>query len=327
MMRGRWRIFSLAARFSAVFLPILWSTGVDAQEELHAYRQVAYESGHGTTAIKRGPGGTYYALNRPDRCVWTFSSAGSRIGRLGSIGMGPADLLSPKDVAVDGEGNAVVADGSDMVKVFSPTGELLSSVPFRRPEHVATMANGNILVSGFPKEYLLYRFDNHAKILAALGTPVKVDNDPFFNAVLNMGNIIVDSEDNIYYIFTHMLTPTVRKYKSDGTLLAEWHLTDGEVLAQIVDGAKRRYQDNKKASNYGGVSVLTAAFFDEDSKTLWVASGAQVTELDSSGHTVQTARLVLPDGRPLQAEGLIVERDVIRASGYLAGIFEFPRPK
>jgi hypothetical protein len=56
MMGGRWRIWSLAARFSAVFLPILWSVGVDAQEQLHAYRQVAYESGHGTTVIKRGPG-------------------------------------------------------------------------------------------------------------------------------------------------------------------------------------------------------------------------------------------------------------------------------
>jgi len=326
MMGGRWRIWSLAARFSAVFLPILWSVGVDAQEELHAYRQVAYESGHGTTVIKRGPGGTYYALNRPDRCIWMFSSASNRIGRLGSIGMGPADLISPKDVAVDGDGNAVVADGSDMVKVFSPTGELLSSVPFHRPQHVATMANGNLLVSGIPKEFLLYKFDNHAKQLATLGTPVKVDDDPFFNAVLNMGNIVVDSEDNIYYIFIHMLTPTVRKYKSDGTLLAEWHLTDGEVLAQNVDDAKRRYQENKKAKNYGGVEVLTAAFFDEHSKSLWVASGAQLTELDSSGHTVRTVKLVLPDGRPIQAEGILVERDTIRASGYMAGIFEFPRP-
>jgi hypothetical protein len=67
--------------------------------------------------------------------------------------MGPADLISPKDVAVDGDGNAVVAHGSEMVKVFSPTGELLSSVPFHRPQHVATMANGNLLVSGFPRSF------------------------------------------------------------------------------------------------------------------------------------------------------------------------------
>lgn len=316
-----------AARFPVVFLAILWGAGANAQQDLRAYRQVAYESGHGTTAIKRGPGDTYYALNRPDRCVWTFSPAGSRTGRLGSIGMGPADLLSPKDVAVDGEGNAIVADGSDTVKVFSATGELLSSVPFRRPEHVATLSNGDLLVSGFPKENLFYRFDRSGKQLAALGTPAKADDDPFFNAVLNMGKMIVDREDNIYYVFSHLLTPTVRKYRPDGTLVSEWHLTDGEVLAQIVEAAKRKYQENKKASNYGGVTVLTAAFFDEDSKALWVASGAQVTELDSSGRTVRTAKLVLPDGRPLQAEGIIVERDLIRASGYLSGIFEFPRPQ
>jgi hypothetical protein len=328
MTQGRYRTSILAKRFAPALFAVLWAAvGASAQDELRPYRQVAYESGHGTATVKGGPAGAYYALNRADRCIWMFSSSGSTTGRVGSIGMGPSDLLSPKDVAVDLDGNAIVADGSDAVKVFSPKGELLVSVPFHRPEHVAAMTNGEILVSGFPKEYLFYRFDRHGRQLASLGTPAKVDDDPFFNAVLNMGTISVDASDNIYYVFRYMLTPTVRKYRPDGTLAAEWHLTDGEILARIVQTAKQKYQDNKKASNHGGVPVLTAASFDENSKTLWVASGAQVTELDSSGRTVRTIKLVRPDGRPLQAEGIIVERDIIRASTYLAGVFEYQKPQ
>jgi hypothetical protein len=239
--------------------------------------------------------------------------------------MGPTDLLAPRDLAVDGEGNAIVADAS-AVKVFSPSGQLLISLPFERPHHVASMSDGRILVSGFPKDYLISIFDRQGKLIGNVGTPAKVDDNLFFNRVLNMGTISVDPSDNIYYVFIYMLTPTVRKYKPDGTLVAEWHLADGEILAQILTSAKQKYQENKKSANYGGIQILTAAAFDQDSETLWVASGSQVTQLDSSGHTLRIVKLFLPDGRPLQAEGIVVDRDTIRASTSLAGIFDFQKP-
>lgn len=327
MTRGILRI-SQSARFSVGLFIILCVTFVSrAQDELRAYRQTAYESGHGTLTVKKGPADAYYALNRPDRCVWMFSSSGSTTGRISSIGIGPSDLLSPRDLAVDRDGNAIVADSSGAVKVLSPGGQLLISIPFERPEHVGTLSDGRILVSGFPKDYLISIFDTQGRLLGKVGTPAKVDDDPFFNAVLNMGTISVDQSDNIYYVFEYMLTPTVRKYKPDGTLDAEWHLTDGEELGQTLTLAKEKYQKNKKSEIYGGVRVLTAASFDQDSRTLWVASGAQITQLDSSGHTVRVVKLARPDGRPLSANGILVDRDTIRASTYLAGIFEYQKPK
>ena len=308
---------------AALFL----SDGGHAQDEVRAYRQVAYESGHGTLTLKKGPDGGYYALNQADRCVWMFSPSGSSTGRISSFGMGPSDLLSPKDLAIDSEGNAIIADGSNSVKVLSPRGQLLISIPFQRPEHVAILSDGRILVSGFPKEYLMSIFDAQGRFLANLGMPAKVDENAFFNAVLNMGIIAVDKTDDIYYIFQYMLVPTVRKYKPDGTLVAEWHLTVGEVSEHTLAAANRRYQENKKSAHYGGIQILTAGTFDSDSKTLWVASGAQITQLDPSGHPLRIMKLVRPDGRPLQAEGLIVNRNTIRASTSMAGIFEYQKPE
>jgi len=315
-------VLSGSALFATMFFPL----SARAQDELRAYRQVAYESGHGTLALKKGPGDSFYALNQADRCVWTFSSSGSTTGRISSIGMGPTDLLAPKDLAVDSEGDAIVADASGAVKIFSLKGAPLNSVPFQRPQHVASMSDGRILVSGFPKQYLISIFDKQGRLNNTIGTPAKVDEDPFFNAVLNMGEISVDESDNIYYAFTYMLNPTIRKYKSDGTLLAEWNLSDGDTLGQIIAAAKQKYQSNKKAKNYGGVPVLTAVTFDQSSDTLWVASGAQVTQLDSSGHSLRIIKLLQPDGKPLQAVGLLVDRDTIRAANYLSGIFEFQKP-
>jgi hypothetical protein len=320
------RAFTRRVLCGIFFSALLFPTVANAQDELQAFRQVAYESGHGTVTLKQGPGGGFYALNQADRCVWMFSSSGSSTGHISSIGMGPSDLLSPKDLAVDSDGNAIVADASGAVKIFSPSGHLLISFPFERPQHVASMSGGRILVSGFPKDYLISIFDRQGKLLGKLGTPAKVDDDPFFNSVLNMGAIFADGSDNIYYVFTYMLTPTVRKYKPDGTLVAEWHLSDGKTLEQNLAAARLKYQENKKSANYGGVPILTAVAFDQDSGTLWVASGAQITLLDSSGHTLRIVNLALPDGKPLQTGGMSVERDTIRASTYLAGIFEYQKP-
>jgi len=242
--------------------------------------------------------------------------------------MGPSDLLSPKDLAIDREGNAIIADASGAVKVFSPRGQLLISIPFQRPEHVATLSDGRILVSGFPKEYLISIFDRQGRFLANLGMPAKVDDDAFLNAVLNMGTISVDETDSIYYVFKYMLAPTIRKYTPDGTLVAEWHLNDGEVPEQVLTAANARYQENKKKFvRYGGIQILTAATFDSDSKTLWVASGAQISQLNSSGRPLRVIKLVRPDGRPLQAGGILVDKNIIRASTYLAGIFEYQKPQ
>ena len=327
MTHLRYGASGLSTRFgSALLAALCFSFIANAQDELRAYRQIAYESGHGTLTVKKGPGDKYYALNRHERCIWIFSSSGSTTGRIPSAGAEPADLLAPRDLAVDHEGNAIVVDASD-IKVFAPNGQLSSSFPFNRPQNVGVLSDGRILVSGFPTEYLMSVFDRQGRPVGGIGIPAKVDDQHFFNAVLNMGAIVVDDDDNIFYVFRYMLTPTVRKYKQDGTLLAEWHLTEGPELVRVVERAKIKYQDNKTISNFGGVSVLTAAAFDRDTKTLWVATGRQLTELDSSGRQIRTTMLLRPDGGPLSADGFIPEGDVIRISSELHGVFEYPKPR
>ena len=283
----------------------------------------------GTQTIKKGPGDKLYVLTRsvvPRNSLWMSDYSGSFMRQILSGGSGPTGLRFPKDFAVDRDGNAIVVDG--LIKIFSSDGKLLSSFPSDRPESVSVLSDGRILVSGLPKDGLISVYDRQGSLLGQIGEPVRVDDapDPFFNAVLNAGNIVVDDEDNIYYIFRSLLTPTVRKYTREGKLAAEWH-PKSTYLDQTVAWARKKYEENKEKGNYGGTRVLTAGAFDTETKTLWVASGPQVLQLDSSGETIRNLELFLPEGGPpLQAEGLLVDRDFIRAAGTLHGTFEFFKP-
>jgi hypothetical protein len=174
---------------------------------------------------------------------------------------------------------------------------------------------------------LISVFDRRGTLLGHIGETVKIDDapGPGFNAVFNIGSIVVDDDDNIYYVFRHLLTPTVRKYTREGKLVAEWH-PKSTNLDQAAARAKKAYEAHKEQNQPGGAALLTAGAFDTETKTLWVASTSEIFQLDNSGETIRSFTLVRPEGGPVQAFGLLVDRDFIRAAGPLHGTFEFLKP-
>lgn len=303
----------------------------EAQSGLRAERQILLEATQGTQTIKNGPGGTVYVLTRtvkPPSSLWVSDYSGSSMHMIVGGGSEPTNLRFPKDLAVDRDGNAIVVDAG-LIKTFSNDGKMISSFPSDRPQSVGVLSDGRVLVSGMPRDALMFVFDRKGKLLSQIGEPVTVKDapDPSSNAVLNIGSIVVDDHDNIYYVFRFLLTPTIRKYTPDGKLVAAWHPASS-YLDQITEHAKKTYETNKERGNYGGNPVFTTGAFDTDTKTLWVASGPQIMQLDVSGNTIRSFELFLPEGEPpLAAQGLVVDGDFIRASTPLHGTFEFMKPR
>jgi hypothetical protein len=219
-----------------------------------------------------------------------------------------------------------VLNGDSRIKIFSGEGKLLTSFQAERPHAVAVLSDGSLLASGFPKEYLISVFNREGKLIKELGEPVNVDTkDAFDRRIMNMGSIVVDAEDNIYYVFRNLLTPIVRKYTADGNLAAEWHV-ESSGLDSVLSQATKRFQESQGSGGHFAIAVLTSAAFDNDTKTLWVASGQHVLQLDNSGHTIRSLLLTAPDGRPIDALGLAVTANSLCAADP-HGTFEFLKPR
>lgn len=303
-----------------------------AQTELRADKQLFQEITHGTVALRKGPENTLYILTRsmePGSSLWASDDAGSTTRQIVRGGTGPTELRLPKDFALDRDGTAVVVDGDGSIKSFARDGKLTGSFKVNRPVSVGVLSDGKILVSGhgLPQEHLMSVFDRRGNLLGHIGETIRVEDapTPFFNAVLNTGTIVVDEDDNIYYVFRFLLTPTVRKYSREGNLVAEWH-PESAHLEKILASAKKMYEEYKEKETAGGEWVLTAWAFDSETKTLWVASGSNLMQLDSAGKTIRSVELLRADQVLVSAQGLLVDRDFIRASSDLNGTYEFLKP-
>jgi hypothetical protein len=326
-MRSDYFLFSFAVLFLTAF-PVF--TGGQAQPtELIAAKQLLIEASHGNWALREGPGDTLYILNRsvkPPSSVWVTDYSGSSARMIvGASGSG--ELQAPRDLTVDRDGNAIVLNGDGLVKIFSPEGKQLSSFQTERTQALAVLSDGRILVSGFPEEHLMSVYSREGKLLAEIGEPARVDvPDPFDVRMMNMGRIVVDGEDNIYYIFRNLLTPTVREYTPDGNLVGEWH-PKGARLDWAVAQANAEIKKRHENGEHGVSAILTGGAFDASTKTLWVGSDEAVFQLDASGHTMRSFSLTRSDGVPVQAFGLAVNADFLCAAGPLHGTFEFLKPK
>ncbi len=61
-------------------------------------------------------------------CVSIFSSSGERLRSFGTYGSGQGQFINPCGVAVDGEGNILVADDNNRIQKFTAEGQFLTSV-------------------------------------------------------------------------------------------------------------------------------------------------------------------------------------------------------
>lgn len=170
-------------------------------------------------AIKRDSSGHYYILAKPQNAVWVYGPDGQRLGQIPNAKSGGATIVYAADIDVDSSGNLLVADrGSDAVEIFRPDGSLAKRIQMLEPMSVVAMSGGRFAVVTLRSNYLVAIFDEQGRKIYQFGDPAEVGIKDSPGSMRDLGKITGDPSGYIYFAFTSLPDPTIRKYDGVGYL-------------------------------------------------------------------------------------------------------------
>lgn len=194
--------------------------------------------------------GLIFALDRADDSIAVYDLFGGFKQRIGSSGSGNGQLLDPRGLAVDADGNLLVADtGNARIVKLSPAGEQLMSFgafgsgpgQFKSPERVAVDSGGRILVSDFDADQVLV-FEAAGNFLFSFGG--SGNGNGKFNGPLG---VAAAPDDSIYVADSG--NARVQKFSAAGSFIgwfgadetgnADWHEADTSNRGVIGAGPCR----------------------------------------------------------------------------------------
>jgi hypothetical protein len=327
------RTISLSvAALSAVAIAALARAPFRAQEpfqfesDLLAKRRVFEAAGPGFRAIHRGPNGNYYVLTAPSTAVQIYDPAGKRIGQI------PSDTTA-KGVAIvygesfdlDREGHLAVSDrGANVLKLYTPSGSLATTIPVSGPASVALLAGGEVAIASPNRPRLITVYDLAGKQVREYGDREEIADRGDVNNQVNLGRLEADEAGNTYFAFDYLPEPTARKFDRLGYLTMEISLKTLEFqpAAQAARRAIARSEQGTPALH----RIITGLGVDPQTQEVWVAIGTLLMHFDKDGQRLASFRTYMPGGARIEASAILVERDRLLIGADPQGIYEFPRP-
>lgn len=167
-------------------------------------------------AIKRDSLGRYYILAKPASVIWVFGPDGQLAGKIPNAASAGA-IRYASDIDLDSTGKLLVADrGANAVEIFQPNGTLLAKIPVFAPLSVVALPRGRFAVVTLRSKYLVNIFSESGGLDGSFGDRSEVDPGASPDTLFVPGKIYGDSAGHIYFAFTSMADPMVRKYDDSG---------------------------------------------------------------------------------------------------------------
>ncbi len=176
-----------------------------------------------------GRGRRFYVLNIPNKNIQQFQqgvSAFPATPRFSSLPEGVSNMFegargrakgefdSPTAIAVDHNGNVLVADtGNGRIEKFSPTGTFVTSIgQFEAPNGIAIDRGGNIYVAEIGSKHRVQKLAPDGRFIAEWKGP-----EPGF---YGPRRIAIGPDDSIYVVDSGR--NRIVKFSPDGQVLASW---------------------------------------------------------------------------------------------------------
>lgn len=221
------------------------------------------EINSGVAAMKRDSARRYYVLATPPNVIWIFNPEGKRIGQIPRAGAEGVKIQYAVDFDLDSEGFLLVADrAANAVEIFTPDGSLLKTIPVRAPSGVVALPENQFAVSSLRSKRLVEIYTDQGDLVRSFGDPVEAGADPL-KQLQNLGRVFGDGNADIYFAFTDLPDPTVRKYDRFGYAATNVTLAASLYAPSVTPAPNDRVQF--------GINFSETSF--SDSYNTWAAIG------------------------------------------------------
>ena len=290
--------------------------------------------GPGLRAIRQGADGKTYVLASPSPGLQVFDAAGKQVlsinelpASVGGATSGHSLINFGEDCDVDSEGKIYVADrGANLIRVFSPDGTPIRSIPVRNPVSVAALAEGEIAVATLREPHLVIVFDKNGKEVREFGDPEPIAERAELNRFLNIGQLGTDTLGHLYYAFGFLPEPTVRQYDHLGYAGQDIQYTALEAMPVAQATRKEIEREERRGDAPAIKRVLTGMGVDRSNGEVWVALNNNLLHFDAAGNRRATYKIYTPPGARLEANTILVRKDDLIIGSDPLGLYLFERP-
>jgi hypothetical protein len=258
-----WGISSLILALAGLSVPVP-ASAQGFESPVLSRARVFPDFSSGVVAMKRDSAGHYYLLATPPNVIWIASADGKRIGQIPRAGSDVAKIQYAVDFDLSPDGRVLVADrAANAIEVFSPEGVQLAKIPIFAPTGVVALPDDQFAVSTLRSKRLVEIRSEQGALIRSFGDPTDAGIDPDSKQLQNPGKISGDGAGDIYFAFTAVPDPTVRRYDRYGYVTSE-----ATFAAELYDPSPAPAPDDRVqfGLNYSETSFT-------DSYNTWVAVG------------------------------------------------------
>ncbi|MGA8144432.1 MAG: hypothetical protein WB987_11135 [Candidatus Acidiferrales bacterium] len=306
----------------------------DAEPEILARARVFPDVGPGLIALQRDASGRYYVAASPGNTILIFGADGKRLGQIPGANPPAASAAAPDaaknskivfvaDFDIDSAGRVLVADrGANAVKIFAPDGSLTSSISIPAPTSIAALPGDEFAVTSLRYRRLMMIYGDTGTLVRAIGNPEDFAPRVDLSRTPDLGRVSADSAGNIYFVFSFLPVPTIRRFDRFGYAGNEISLDEFAPEAH-----RRELLSLERHGNLAATKLqIDALGIDPTTQEIWIAVGNELLRFNNLGARLGSYRAFSPAGARLVPKTILVEPDRILLGTDPFGVFDFAKP-
>ena len=283
----------------------------------------------GVTAIHRDSTGRYVVLT--ERAGVQMFDAKGRLAGHAPVDPSPAAAIQfGADLDVDDQGRIYVADrAGNAVEIFSADGKLERKVHILGPTSVAVLGQGEVAVASLRSPKLVTVIGEEGQVVREFGEPEQISGREDLNRYANIGRLCRDSSGRLYYSFTYLPEPTVRRYNRFGYSDFELVVTTEDFAGPSMAARKTIAREEGPGRSKGNPElhvVLGPAAVDPANGDIWLGIGARLLRYAADGQELGSFLIYTPEEARIEASALMLEPGRIVVASSQLGVFDLPRP-